>query len=145
MAVLRENPYGNAQFNVEINGLVNSKFEQVQLPELGVEVVEYRDGNDPERSLRKIPGKSYLSNLVLRRGYTGSLDLYQWWQQVAQGDVDARRSVAVILLDEERNPVTRWVFRGAFPARYYFSQLDAMDGSTLVETIDLAFDSVGME
>jgi phage tail-like protein len=145
MAVFRENPYGNAQFRVEIDGLANSDFELVQLPELGVEVVEYRDGNDPERSVRKLPGKSYLSNLVLRRGFAGSMDLYQWWQEVAQGNVDARRSVGITLLDEERNPVTRWAFHNAFPARYYFSQLDAMDGSTLVETIDLAFDSVGME
>jgi phage tail-like protein len=145
MAVFREDPYGNAQFRVEIEGIAESRFEQVQLPELGVEVVEYRDGNDPERSVRKLPGRSYLSNLILRRGYTGTLELYQWWRQVAQGDVDARRSVVVTLLDEERNPVTRWVFHSAFPARHLFSQLDAMDGSTLVETVDLAFDSASMD
>jgi len=145
MAVVRENSYGNAQFSVEIEGLANSRFEQVLLPEIGVEVVEYREGNDPERSTRKLPGRPYLSNLVLRRGFTGLLDLYQWWLQMAQGQVDARRSVAVTLLDEERNPVTRWIFHNAFPTRYNFSPLDAMDGSTLVESVDLAFDSASME
>jgi phage tail-like protein len=62
-----------------------------------------------------------------------------------QGEEGARRNMAVILLDEERSEVARWYLRNAFPTRYTFSPLDAMDGSVLVECLELAFDSLRME
>jgi phage tail-like protein len=145
MAILREQPYGNAQFTVEIDGLAEMAFDQVLLPEASVEVVEYREGGDRERASRKLPGLSKFSNIVLRRGYTGSLSLYEWMQEARQGEANTLRSVAVTLLDEERNPVTRWAFRNAFPVQHAFSLLDAMDGSTLVEQMELAFESAEME
>ena len=145
MATLREQPYGNAQFIVEIDGLGDSAFDQVLLPEVGVEVIEYREGGDRERASRKMPGLQKFSNIVLRRGYTGSLSLYKWMQQARQGEADSLRSMVVILLDEERIAVTRWIFRNAFPIQHTFSLLDAMDGSTLVEQIELAFESAEME
>jgi len=145
MAVLRDFPYGNAQFQVEIDGLAQTAFAQVLLPELVIAVEEYRDGNSPVRTARKIPGLPSYSNLVLKRGFAGSLDLYQWWQMTMQGDDNFRRNMAVILLDEEGNPVARWLFNNAFPAHYTLSILDAMDGSELVECLELAFDSFQME
>jgi phage tail-like protein len=145
MATLRDYPYGNAQFLVEIDGIAEAAFEQVLLPELAIAVVEFRDGGDAERAARKLPGPASYSNLVLKRGFAGSLTLYQWWQQTMQGEGDARRNVAVILLNEERSEVARWRLTNAFPARYTFSPLDALDGSELVECLELAFDALRME
>ena len=145
MAVLRTQPYGNAQFSVEIEGIAETAFDQVLLPEVSVEVVEYREGGDRERASRKLPGMTKYSNIILRRGYMGSLSLYEWMQQVRQGETNTLRLVAVTLLDEERNPVTRWVIHNAFPVQHTFSILDAMDGSTLVEQMELAFESAEME
>jgi len=145
MAVLRDFPYGNAQFLVEIDGIAEAAFEQVLLPELAISVVEYRDGGDAERAVRKLPGPASFGSLVLKRGFAGSLSLYQWWQQTMQGDDGARRNLAIILLDEERSEVARWRLTNAFPTRYTFSPLDAMDGSVLVECLELAFDTLRME
>jgi len=145
MAVSRNYPYGNAQFLVEIDGLAEAAFEQVLLPELAITVVEFRDGGDAERMVRKIPGPASCANLVLKRGFAGSLDLYAWWQQTMQGDEGARRNMAIILLDEERREVARWRVSNAFPTRYTFSPLDAMDGSPLVECLELACDALSME
>ena len=145
MAVYRDYPYGNAQFSVEIGGIEEAAFEQVLLPELAISVVEYRDGGDAERAVRKAPGPASFGSLVLKRGFAGSLTLYQWWLETMQGEGNARRDVTVSLLDEERNPVARWRLSNAFPARYTFSPLDAMDGSVLVECLELAFDSFRLE
>ena len=145
MAVLHDYPYGNAQFFVEIDGIAEAVFEQVLLPELTITVVEYRDGGDAERLVRKVPGPASYSNLVLKRGFAGSLTLYQWWQQTMQGEEGARRNLAIILLNEERSEVARWRLTNAFPTRYTFSPLDAMDGSVLVECLELAFDTLRME
>ena len=45
--------------------------------------------------------------LVLRRGFTGRRDLYDWWSAGRDG-APARRNVGVLLLDEQRNVVFTW-------------------------------------
>jgi phage tail-like protein len=62
-----------------------------------------------------------------------------------QGEEAARRNMSVVLLNEERSEVARWVFFNVFPTRYTYSALDAMDGSEMVECLELAFDSLRME
>jgi phage tail-like protein len=145
MAVLRDRPYGNDQFLVEIEGLEPARFEQVVLPSGGVAVEEYREGSDPNRTSRKLAGAPFTTHLVLRRGFAGSLTLYEWWKSAAQGDTNSRRDVRIVLQDEQRHDVARWKLTSAFPAQYSFSPLDARDGSPLVECLEVAFDTFEME
>lgn len=145
MAIFRNNPYPNSHFRLQIGGMDELEFDQMLLPEIGVEVNEYREGADPAQASRKLPGRPYFSNLLLRRGFNGSLALYQWWLAASRGDSDARRDIALDLLNENHEPVLRLAFRNAFPARYTFSPLDAQDGSPWVESIEVAFDSFSME
>ena len=145
MAVLRDNPYENSHFRVEIGGDSPISFEQVLLPELTIEVVEYREGSEPVSTSRRLPGRTSFSTLVLRRGFNGSLYLYEWWTAASQGEAGGFRDVVVTLLNEDREPVAAWRFRRAFPARYAVSPLDAQDGGIFVETVEVAFDSVDLE
>jgi phage tail-like protein len=145
MTVLSNNPYSNDLFSVEIPEIELANFEQVLLPEMALEVIEYREGNEASLPGRKLPGRPSFTTLVLRRGYRGSRDLFEWWDSATQGASDARRTVLVKLLDDEHNPVTTWKFKDTSPARYVFSTLDAQDGGVLVESLELAFDSMEME
>ena len=145
MPIFRNNPYPNSHFRVLIGGMDDLDFEQVLLPEISVEVTEYREGADPSQASRKLPGRPYFSNLLLRRGFNGTLALYEWWRAASQGDPDARRDLAISLLNENHEPVLRLAFHNAFPARYTFSPLDAQDGSPWVESVEVAFDSFSME
>lgn len=146
MAIARDYPYSNAQYLVEIPSFPQAQaFDEVLLPELIVEVEEVREGSDRTRSSRKIPGLAKYSNLILRRGFAGKLELYQWWKLAADGDVSVRQTVVIHLLDDERNPVASWRLAGAFPVRYSFSPLDGLDGSPLVETLEVCCDAVEME
>ena len=84
-------------------------------------------------------------NLVLRRGATGALDLYAWWDAARRGEAPRRRVVTVKLLaDDLRSVVLTWRFRNARPVRLSYSPLRALDGGVLLETIELAFDDVEM-
>lgn len=145
MAIFRENPYPNAYFRVQIGGMDDLDFEQVLLPEIGVEVTEYREGADPAQASRKLTGRPYFSNLILRRGFNGSLALYQWWLAASRGATDARRDLRISLLNEDHEPVLNLAFSNAFPARYTFSPLEAQDGSPWVESVEVAFDSFRMD
>lgn len=82
------------------------------------------------------------TRLVLRRGHTGSNELYRWWR--AQHDGERRRvqEVAVDVLDERREPVTRWEFTGCRLIALEYTPLDAVRSAVLVESIEIEFDEV---
>ena len=55
--------------------------------------------------------------MTLKRGVTGNLELFEWWKaDRATGSSSAARS-SITLLDEQRQPVQRWVLRDAWPAK----------------------------
>ena len=126
----------NSRFQVEIEGIAATGFAEVILPEAQADIIEYRGGAEPRT--RKLPGLVKFGNLILRRGVTQSDDLYLWWKSVADGATE-RRTVAVILLDEQRQPVKRWVAARAWPARYTVAPLIANDCDVaLIETVECA-------
>ncbi len=84
-------------------------------------------------------------SLVLKRGVTGSLDLYAWWNKARRGKAPQRRSVKVELLGEDQTSVVlTWHFRNARPVSLSYSPLNALEGSIVIETLELAFDRMEM-
>jgi phage tail-like protein len=141
MAIFRQEPYSGMNFEVQISGTVGGIFEVV-LPEARIETYEYRNGNDPPNAARNMQTITRYGRLTLRRGADGSLDWFQWWQNISSGSLD-RRLVTVNLFDEAHNgPVLTWVFAEARPVNYGFSPLNGLAASALVESIELAFDSM---
>lgn len=150
MAVLRDHPYGNYNFLVDLGGGDTSSpqaaFAEVVFPELSFEVMEYRSGNSRENLPRKLTGVEHSTNLVLRRGVIGALDLYQWYDQVRDGNVTAFRTVLVMLQNEDRTQVVMtWRFLRARPAAYTIDPLVAGDSEILLKTLELAFEKMEME
>src|SRR5882672_4444416 len=92
----------------------------------------------------KLPGEG-ARRLVLRRGASGALDLYLWWNQARIGKAPKRRTVTVRLLGEDHaQVVTTWRFSNVRPVSLSFTPLNAMEASVLMETIELEFDGVEM-
>jgi len=137
VAVQRDNPYPNFNFVVDIGAGDDLGFSEVDLPAGEIEVIEYREGSDNVSSARKLPGRAKYPNVVLKRGVTGRLDLFQWWDEVRDGSLQ-RRNVTITLLDEQRNPVQRWRLRNAWPAKLDYSTLQALGNEVVIETLELA-------
>jgi phage tail-like protein len=144
MSVARPQPYLNFNFLVEIDGLAVAAFSEVTLPDLAIDVVEYRNGSDKVNSVRRLPGLTKFGNLVLKRGIVGDLALFNWIRGVAQGQAD-RRNIAVVLLDEQRNPVQRWLVRDAWPAKYVGATLNAKGNEVAIEQLELACEGIEIE
>ena len=150
MSVQRERPYGGFNFLVQLGGgedagASRSGFCEVILPEASVEVLEYRPGNSKEISPIKLTGPERYTNLILKRGVDGSLNLYQWWNEVRNGAQNVERTVVIQLLSEDRGAVVmEWRFLRARPVKYYFSPLNGLEGSPVYETVELAFERMEM-
>lgn len=147
MAVQRDVPYGNQHFVVDLGdgstGPVAS-FSEIVLPDISIDVVEYRSGTDPVT--RKLPGPTHYDNVILRRGIIGSLNLYAWINQVRNGDINARRNVTISLLSEDHATVAlTWKLLRAWPVKYTFGHLNAKGDDVAIEELVLTYESLEME
>ena len=140
----RRDPFKSYSFLVEIDGIASAAFKSVSGLGAEAEVIEYREGADPLSSSRKLPGRVKYPNVTLKRGLTISRDLWDWWQTVVNGPVD-RRNVAIVLLDDSRTPVLRWLLRNAWIARIEASELDASKNEIAIESIELAHEGLDLE
>lgn len=140
----RHGPYRNSRFLLEIDGIVKAGFSECTLPETSTETIDYREGNQAS-TVSKLAGLSTYGDLTLRWGTTSdSLELFEWRQSVVQGGVDeARRNIAVLVLDEEGEPGARWEFRDAWPQQYDAPDLNATANEVAIEAMTIVHE--GME
>jgi phage tail-like protein len=144
VAVQRDNPYLNFNFLVDI-GLGDSiGFSEVELPSGEVEVIQYREGDDKSSTARKLPGRAKYANVTLKRGITGSAALYEWWTSARDGQVQ-RRNVTITLLDEQRQPVLRWLLRNAWPVKIEGPALNATGNEVAIESLELSHEGLEIE
>ena len=138
-------PLEGSNFIVDFAGTDDASFSHVDLPVALLDEVAYRSGDDKSNEARKQPGLASYSHLVLSRGLTTNLDLWNWWEAARNGDPTVDRNVVVRLLDGTRQLVLTWQFRNAFPVVYRLSPLDAASSDLVIETVELAFDSMDVE
>jgi phage tail-like protein len=142
-APTRHDPYKNYPFRVEIDGLTSSGFAEVSGLSAEAEVIEYREGADVT-STRKLPGLITYANVTLRRGLTTSRELFDWWLTVVHGKVE-RRNVVIVLLDDQRAEVLRWILHDAWIAKVEFGDLNAKGTDVAIESIELAHEGLELE
>ncbi len=139
MAVMRDRPYVNSNFLVDLGtgdgNSVTAGFAEVIFPAFNIGSTNH---SDPARAHES-------SRLILKRGLIGALDLYSWWSSAPRGKTPKRRTVKITLLGEDHSTVVMtWLFRKAYPTTLSYSPLRATEGSVVMETVELAFDSMEM-
>jgi len=144
MPEARRDPYLNFNFLVQIDGDTVAGFREADLPEARIEVAAYREGNERSNTVRRLPGRVEYGPLVLRRGFAGDRTLFQWWRDVADGNLD-RRNVVIILRDQSGRDVARWAFRDAMPTKYSGPSFRAQGNEVAIESIELTVESMELE
>jgi phage tail-like protein len=140
----RDDPYKNFNFVVEIDGISIAAFSEVSGLVSETDVIEYRNGSDKTSTVRKLPGLTRYANIVLKRGITKDMQLWNWRKAIEQGTAD-RRNGAIILLDDERNPVRRWRFSEGWPAKFDGPDLNAKGNDVAIETLELAHEGLTID
>ena len=149
MAVQRERPYCRFNFLVDFGAGsdgVSAGFQEVGPIEAEIGVTEYRTGNARENNVIKLTGLSKVSNVTLRRGVIGSLDLYQWFNQVRNGDQGALRTVTIQLMSEDHsNVVQTWKLLRARVVKFTTGPFHAQSSDVALEEIVLAYERLELE
>jgi phage tail-like protein len=150
MATLRERPYNRFNFLVDL-GDGNTEgpdagFAEVSGLGMQVEVIEYRNGNSRENEPMKITGLSRVGDVTLRRGLIGSLRLYQWIDQIRNGDQGALRNVTIQLQNEDHTSVVQtWKLLRARIVKHTSGPFNAKGGDVAMEEMVLAFERLEIE
>lgn len=142
MAVLRDAPYPGFDFLVEVSGFDTMSFQQVSGLGAEVSVIEYRNGDDRRRVLRKQPGLTTFTPIVFRRGVIGDLGLWEWFDSAGTTNPVDRRSVSISLLNEDHEPVLSWQVFNAWVSKWSGPSLDATSNAVAIETIELTHEGL---
>jgi len=150
MAVKRDRPYVQFNFLVDLgNGVtegVDAGFQECSGIGMEVTLSEYRNGNEKENSVRKITGLNKSTDVTLKRGVIGSLNLYEWLNQIRNGDQNAMRTVTVHLQNEDHTAIVQtWKLLRARIIKHTSGPLNAKGGDVAMEELVLAYERLEME
>lgn len=150
MAVLRDRPYTQFNFLVDLGtGTTDGPeagFQEVTGLGMEVTVAEYRAGNAKENHVQKITGLASVSDVTLKRGLIGSLSLYQWLDQIRNGDQNALRTVTIQLQNEDHTQVVlTWKLLRARIVKHTSGPLNGKGTDVAMEEIVVAYERLEME
>lgn len=136
------NPLLQYNFLLEIDGGSEAVagFTEVSGINTETDVVEYREGADTA-TVRKLAGLRKYGNITLKRGYTTNTELWDWRKTVIDGATE-RKSGAIVLLDESRQPALRWEFSEAWVSKYEGPALNSTANEAAIESIEIAVEDV---
>lgn len=136
----RNDPYGQFNFQVEIDGVVVAGFSEVSGLSTDTNMIEYREGNEVA-TVRKLPGLMKYVPIVLKRGFTADNKLWTWRKKVLDGKTQ-RTTGSIILLDESRAPALRWNFTAGWPSKWEGPALNAKTSEVAIETLEIAHEGL---
>jgi phage tail-like protein len=150
MAVFRDHPYGEFNFLVDLGtgdtDGPEAGFQECSAIGMEVAVAEYRNGNDKQNSVRKLTGLNKALDVTLKRGVIGSLGLYQWLDQIRNGDQKAVRTVRILLQNEDHSDVVvTWVLLRARIVKHTSGPFNAKGTDVAMEELTLAYERLEME
>ncbi|HEV3037487.1 MAG TPA: phage tail protein [Candidatus Angelobacter sp.] len=150
MATLRERPYVQFNFLVDLGtGNTNGPeagFQEVSGIGMEVTVSEYRAGNHKENSVMKITGMNKATDVTMKRGVIGSLNLYQWLNDIRNGNQNSLRTVTIQLQNEDHTAVVAtWRLLRARIIKNVNGPFNAKGTDVAIEELTLAYERLEME
>jgi phage tail-like protein len=140
------NVCGRHRFRVEIDGINQTGFKEVEGVAVHIEVEDIREGTDISSVSRTSPGLIRYGPLVLKNAITGSAgnkDLWTWIKQIIDGD-EPKKNVSVVIMDRKGNDKMRFNLTGAWPSSWRLGKLESNSGAPLIEELVLQYETLSV-
>lgn len=93
--------------------------------------------------VQKYPGQMKWKNITLKRGIDSNNALWQWRQQVIDGQISsARKDGTIQVLDWTGSPIVTYNFVRAWPCRYSAPGVKADGNEVMVEEIEIVHEGM---
>jgi phage tail-like protein len=150
MAVLRDRPYCQFNYLVDLgDGNTDGPragFQELSAISTEVTVTESRNGNSKENCPIKITGLNKATDVTMKRGIIGALDLYAWLDDIRNGNQNALRTVTIQLQNEDHSEVVQtWKLLRARIVKHTSGPFNAKGSDVAMEELVLAYERLEME
>jgi len=132
-------------FGLEIEGKMSGYFTEVSGIGSESEVVEHKVVNEEtgEAIIQKIPGRLTWGDVSLKRGVTDNMDVWEWRQQIIEGDLtNARTNCSIIAYGPGFEEVARWSFLKAWPSKIDGPAPKADSSDYLIEEVTIVHEGM---
>ena len=118
---------------------IDTRFQEVSGLISELETVDLKEGGE-NRFVHKLPVRAKYPPLVLKRAiFPVSSELLKWADRAIQ-DLDIEPlDIQVFLLNEEHQPIKKWLFTKAYPVKIETSALNATKNELVIESIELVY------
>jgi phage tail-like protein len=138
--------YPLPKFHFEVDwGGTRIGFTEVSGLSVETEVIEYREGANPEYHKQKMPGMQKFGNITLKHGtFNSDNEYYAWWNSVKLNTIE-RRDIIIKLLNEEHEPVMSWKVKSAWPSKVQSTDLKADGNEVAIETMEVVHEGLTID
>lgn len=143
----REDPLVGFHFAVDISGQVTGYFTEVSGLGSENDIIESKFVNDNAvEVVVKQPGRLKWQDIVLKRGITSDMEIWEWRKMVEEGDVEgARTNGSIIMYDQSLAEVARWNFENGWPLKVTGPSVKSDDNSIGVEELTIVHEYIVRE
>jgi phage tail-like protein len=138
-ATYTQDPYVSFNFAIEIDGIQEGFFTECTGLQVEREVVEYKEGGHNE-FVHKFAGPFKYSNIVLKKGYTTSTKLMDWFKVGYLTSKVQKKNVTIVLFDQTGSEALkkRFELKNAYPIKWTGPSFKSSDSGVMVETLEIA-------
>jgi phage tail-like protein len=140
-----EDPLVGFHFALDFGGQIVGFFTECSGIGSENEVIEHKVVSpDGHEIVMKLAGRLKWENIVLKRGITISMDIWEWRKMVEDGDVEhARRSGSIMMRDSKlEKTVAQWNFYRAWPAKLTGPQPKADSNEVAIEELTITHEYI---
>jgi len=142
-----EDPLVGFKYGLDIGGKAVGYFTECSGLNIEYETVEHKIVN--EKGVPVIiqqPGRIKYSDIVLKRGITSNLDIWDWRKEIEEGKIDsARVSGTVTMLSQDGNPLSLWHFERGWPSKVTGPQVKSDSNEYGVEEVTIVIERLYRE
>lgn len=140
-------PLNKFRYQVEFKGGVSFSggFNEVTGFDFNVDIAEYREGNDAEITVRKLPGLRKYSNVTFKWGVIeGSpLTLYEWLVKIGTEADNLRATITITLNNYKGEAASAWEIKNAWPVKYTAPDFNATASTDVaIESLEVAHEGL---
>ncbi|MBE0430675.1 MAG: phage tail protein [Dehalococcoidia bacterium] len=146
----RVDPFPTFKYYVEIGGLITeAAFSECSGLEMTTELFEYAEGGLNEY-VHKLPGRTKVSNVTLKRGLATSNELYKWYKEMETklrtGEkLDLRQVTITLYTTVEQGKQMRWTLSQAFPVKWVGPSFKTDEAAVAIESLEFAHHGIAVE
>jgi phage tail-like protein len=140
----RTDPLVSFHFGVDMGGKIAGYFTECSGLGSETEIIEQQAVTDNgQEVVLKLPGRLKWENIVLKRGITDSMDIWDWRKEVVDGGVDqARMNGSVVMYDQTGGEVARWNFEQGWPSKVTGPQPKADSNEIGIEELTITHEFI---